>query len=178
MLFFRQFTDHNLGTKVSITRQMTPFLFIYFLGSNCLYYSFLYLKIVKIRFWCCPPFGPFWSVKYLNSGQKLPIRITRHAFLESWHPEVTYNPYYLLSPKWRQEKGISSWTTRSSIFEYVLSRFSSLMNIINFQIGTILCEKKRRCSQTFIKLWGKQLCRSLSFELCVRGLQLFWKEAY
>ena len=36
---------------------MTPF-FIYFLNSNCLRYSFLYL------------FGPFWFAKYLNFGSK------------------------------------------------------------------------------------------------------------
>ena len=27
-------------------------------------------------------FGSFWSVKYLNFGQKLPIRIAHHTFLE------------------------------------------------------------------------------------------------
>ena len=56
------------------------------------------------------PFGPFWSVKYLNFGQKLPIRITHYAFLESRRPEVTKNPYYVLSPEWSPKKGISSWT--------------------------------------------------------------------
>ena len=49
-------------------------------------------------------FGPFWSVKYLNFGQKLPIRTTHHTFLESRHPEVTKNQYYVLSPEWRQKK--------------------------------------------------------------------------
>ena len=31
-------------------------------------------------------FGPFWSVKYLNFGEKL-LRTARHTFLESRHPE-------------------------------------------------------------------------------------------
>ena len=31
-------------------RQMTPFFFMYFLSFNCLWYWFLYLKIVKIHF--------------------------------------------------------------------------------------------------------------------------------
>ena len=35
------------------------------------------------------PFGPFWSVKYLDFGKKLPIRITNHTFLERRYPEVT-----------------------------------------------------------------------------------------
>ena len=50
-----------------------------------------------------PPSGPFWSVKYLNFGQKLPIRTARHTSLESRHPEVTKNPY-VLSPEWNQKK--------------------------------------------------------------------------
>ena len=46
----------------------------------------------------------FWSVKYLNFGQQLPIWTPHHTFLESWHPEVTKNPYYILSPEGRQKK--------------------------------------------------------------------------
>ena len=57
---------------------------------------FLYLKIVKIHFNVVPPFGPFWSVKHLNFGQRLPIRTTYHTLLESRHPEVTKNPYKLM----------------------------------------------------------------------------------
>ena len=57
-------------------------------------------------------FGPFWSVKYLNFGKKLPIRTAHHTFLESKHPEVTKNPYYVLSPEGSQKKGISSWTNK------------------------------------------------------------------
>ena len=56
---------------------------------------------------CGSPFRPFWSVKYLNFGQKLPIQSTHHIFLESRHPEVTKNPYYVLSPEWSQKKDIS-----------------------------------------------------------------------
>ena len=55
-------------------------------------------------------FSSFWSVKHPNFGQKLPIRIAHHTFLESWHPEVTKNSYYVLSPKGEPKKGISSWT--------------------------------------------------------------------
>ena len=50
------------------------------------------------------PFGPFWSVKCLNFGQNLPNRTTCHAFLESRHPEVSKNPYYVFSREWSQEK--------------------------------------------------------------------------
>ena len=44
-------------------------------------------------FWC----GPFWFLKYLNFGQKLPIQTTHHTFLESRHPEVTKNPIQLIN---------------------------------------------------------------------------------
>ena len=40
----------------------------------------------------------FWSVKYVNFEQKLPIQTAHHIFLESRHPEVTKNPYSALSP--------------------------------------------------------------------------------
>ena len=49
-----------------------------------------------------PAFSPFWSVKYLNFGQKLPIATVHHTFLESTHPEVTKSPYYVLSPNGSQ----------------------------------------------------------------------------
>ena len=55
-------------------------------------------------FSCGPHFGPFWSVKYLNFGQKLPIRTTYHNFLESRHPKVTKILYYVLSPEGSQKK--------------------------------------------------------------------------
>ena len=58
----------------------------------------------KNLFSCGPPFDPFLSVKYLNFGKTLPIGTAHHTFLESRHPEVTKNPYYVLFPKGRQKK--------------------------------------------------------------------------
>ena len=55
-------------------------------------------------FCCGTPFYPFWSVKYLNFEQKLPIRTTHQTFLESRHLEATKNPYYVLSTEWSQNK--------------------------------------------------------------------------
>ena len=46
-----------------------------------------------------PPFGPLWSVKYLNFWEKLVIRSVHHTLLESSHPEVTKNPCYVSSPE-------------------------------------------------------------------------------
>ena len=31
---------------------------------------------------CGSPFGPFWSVKYINFGQRLLIRTAHHTFVE------------------------------------------------------------------------------------------------
>ena len=55
-------------------------------------------------FSCRPFFGPFWSVKYLDFGQKLPIRTAHYTFLESRQAEVTKNPYYVLSPEGSQKR--------------------------------------------------------------------------
>ena len=60
--------------------------------------------IIKIHIHVVPLFGPFWSVKYLTFGQKLPVRTTHHDFPESRHPEVTKNPHYFLSPEGSQKK--------------------------------------------------------------------------
>ena len=51
--------------------------------------------------------SPLWSIlawKIPQFGQKLPIRITHHTFLESGHPEVTKNAYYDLFPEGSQRK--------------------------------------------------------------------------
>ena len=61
------------------------------------------------------PFSPndLWSIlvcKIPHFGQKLPIRTAHQFFLESRHPEVIKNPYYVLSPKRSQKKGLSSLT--------------------------------------------------------------------
>ena len=59
-------------------------------------------------------------------GQKLPIRTTRHTFLESRQPEAPKKPHYILSSEWSQKRGISSWATKlhksRDIWEY-FSRF-------------------------------------------------------
>ena len=54
--------------------------------------------MVKIYFYL------FWSIKYLSFEQKIPIRTSHHAFLESRHPKVTKNPYYILYPKGSQKE--------------------------------------------------------------------------
>ena len=89
------------------TRQMTPFFIYVFLK---LYLAFIFIfQNGRNSFSCGHPFGLFWSVKYLNFGQKLPIRTTHHTFLESRHPEVTKNPYLWFVPRGEPKKGISSW---------------------------------------------------------------------
>ena len=93
------------------TRQVIPFFSSTF-SALTVCNTFLYLKIVKIHFHVVPPpFGPFWSVKYLNFGQKLPIRTSHHNFLESRHPEVTKNRNYVFSSEGNQKKvSARSWT--------------------------------------------------------------------
>ena len=77
--------------------------------------SFSYLKIVKIEFHVptpspthpLSPCGPFWSAKYPNFGQKLPILTGYHMFLEYRYPEDTKNPYYVLPFEVRRKKLLS-----------------------------------------------------------------------
>ena len=51
-------------------------------------------------------FGSFWSVKYLNFRQKLPIWTAHDILLKSRHPEVTKNSYYALSPDGSQKRSM------------------------------------------------------------------------
>ena len=82
------------------TRQMTPFFSSTFYA---LFVTFIFIfGNSQNSFTFGPPFGPFWSVKYFNFGQKSPIQSTHHTFLESRHPEVTKNPY-VLSSEWSQK---------------------------------------------------------------------------
>ena len=85
------------------TRQMTPYF-------NLLFPFYLFVTFIFVfensqnSFSCSSTFGPFWSVKYLNCGQKLPIRTFNHTFLESRQPEVFKNLYYVLPPEEIQKK--------------------------------------------------------------------------
>ena len=49
-------------------------------------------------------FGPFWSVKYLNFEQKLPVWTADHTFVESGHHEVIKNPCYFFVSRGERRK--------------------------------------------------------------------------
>ena len=85
------------------TRQVTHFFHLHFLLQLFVTFIFVF-ENSQNSFQCGPPFGSFWSVSYPNFWEKLPIRTTHHSFLESRHPEITKNPYYVLFPKWSQKK--------------------------------------------------------------------------
>ena len=70
---FQKIKDNNSGNME--TRQMAPSFHL--LSLLCLWHSFLFLKIVKIHFHVFSPFTQFWSVKHLDSRQKLLIQQCR-----------------------------------------------------------------------------------------------------
>ena len=77
------------------TTQMTHFFHLLFLLY--LFVKFISeFEILKIHFQIYY-FGPFWSVKYLNFLSKATDSDSSYTFLESRHPEVTKNLYYVLS---------------------------------------------------------------------------------
>ena len=84
------------------TRQMATF---FASTSPALFVTFIFVfENSQNSFLCDPLFGPFWSVKYINFGQQLPIQTAHHIFPESRHTEVTKNLYYVLSPVGSQRK--------------------------------------------------------------------------
>ena len=83
--------------RIMETGQITLFYFIYFLRSNCLYHSFLNLKILKIHFHVVA----LWIVLACKTPQfleKLPIQAAHHTFPERRHPEATKNLHYVFPP--------------------------------------------------------------------------------
>ena len=96
MHFLGQFKDHNSGRQHG-TRQMTTFFSSTF--SALFVISIFVFENSQNSFSCGTPFGPFWSVKFVNFVQKLPFRTAHHIFLGSGHAEVIKNPYYVLSPE-------------------------------------------------------------------------------
>ena len=109
--FFGQFKVHNSGRKKRKLYNWPHFLNLFF--PLWLFVTFIFVfENSQNSFSCGPPFGLFWSVKFLNLGQKIPIRTAHQTFLESKHHGVTKNPYYVLSPDDSQKKvwvhGVSS----------------------------------------------------------------------
>ena len=85
------------------TRQMTRFFPLLFPVE--LFATFIFVhENSQSSFSFGLPFDPFWHVKCLNFGQKLSIGSTPPFILECRYPEVTKNPYYVLSPKRNQKK--------------------------------------------------------------------------
>ena len=85
---------------------MTPFFYLLFQFQLFVTFVFIFENSQNsiVKFSCGPPLGLFCSVKYLNFEQKLLIRTAHQIFRETRHPEVTKNPYYVLSPKGSQKR--------------------------------------------------------------------------
>ena len=84
---------------------MTPFFPLFF--PLYLFVTFVFVfkySQSSCQISCGPTFGSFWFLKYLNFGQKVPIRIAHYTFLERRHPEVLKNLHYVLFPDERQKK--------------------------------------------------------------------------
>ena len=85
------------------TWQMTPSTFSALTVCNIYFYIWIHFHLNSKFIFMWSPYGLFWSVKYLNFGQKLPIWTAHHAFLESRYPKATKNPYYVSSLKGSQK---------------------------------------------------------------------------
>ena len=112
MHLFRQFKDHNSGSKHENLTNDPIFLSAFFDLTVCNFFS--EFESTQNSFSCGPPFGSSWSVKYLNFWPRATDSdSSSHFFLETRHPEVTKNLYYVLSTQRSQIPiflGSSSWT--------------------------------------------------------------------
>ena len=102
------------------------------------------------------PFGIFWSVKYLNFEQKLPIRIAQHIFLGSRQPEVTITVNNAFCPPRVAKKGISLWTNTSvqmclyPLFQNQSSHF--LLSSLFWKLSQLLCQDQQNSQQIYCQL--------------------------
>ena len=71
---------------------------------SALFVTFIFVfKNIPNFFLRGPPFGPFWSIKYLNFGKKLPIQ-TPIILFKKVDTDVTKSPCYVLISKENQKK--------------------------------------------------------------------------
>ena len=115
------------------TRQMTPFFYLLFLLWLFVIFIFIF-ENGQNSFSYGTPFGLFWSVKYFNFEQKLPIRTAHHIFLESRQPEVT-KIHIMFCPRRGAKKGISLWTNTSvqrCLYPLFQNQFPPLSAILSF----------------------------------------------
>ena len=88
------------------TKKMTSFFSSAF---STLFEAFIFVfQNSRNSFACGLPFGPFWSVKYLNLGQKLPIRTAHHIFLVVYTLRLL--KIYIFVPRGGAKRGIGSLT--------------------------------------------------------------------
>ena len=93
MHFSRQIKDQNSGRKLK--NQTNDLIFSSTFSTLFVIFIFVF-ENNQNSFSCCPPFDPFWFVKFRNSQQKLPIWTIHHTFIESKHREVAKTPCYVL----------------------------------------------------------------------------------
>ena len=137
MHFYGQFKDHSSGRNHE--NQTNDLIF------SSTFYSLTVCNnhFCENSFSCGPPFGSFWSVKYLNFGQELLIGTVHHIFQESRHPESTEDQCYVLSPEGSQKKASAHGVSLKNSIQYqgilsqiCLSRVSTTS--ANLQWNTVL----------------------------------------
>ena len=98
--------------------------------------------------------------------QKLPFRITHHTFLESRHPEVTKNPYYVFSPKWSQKRGSAHGLLLERTW-FILILFTG-----NWRFPTLCCNKNGMTNgeEETRSLWQLS-CLCSELRICLRQNQ-------
>ena len=104
--------------------------------------------------------SPYWSILVCKIPQfwaRLPIQTMHHTFLESRHPEVTINPYYVLSREWSQKKvsahglkviGVSDVLTWVACYYYCYCYYWSTDNLEKKVECLLLRQKWKNVSNT------------------------------
>ena len=91
------------------------------------------------------PLCPFWPVKNPSFGKKLPLQTTHHTFLESRHPEVIKNSYYVLSPMFCPSGKVQYLTLDlpKSFFLWIIRKTTTMNESLNIKLQANLGPNKK-----------------------------------
>ena len=137
------------------TRQMTS-ISIYFLSPNSLWYSFLYLKIVKIHFHEVPPLAHSGCAKYLNLGDKnCEIRIFPRSIQETYTSRKLKNQVLLfLSSREPNLSDLSVYTVWAKIWLRMYETFDLSLMLFSFISRTMVDTKRDNFTSTVNSVFG------------------------
>ena len=146
------------------TRQITPFFHLLFELWLFVIFIFVFEKCQNSFSWPSPPFGPFWSVKYLNFGsESYEISILSRSIQETYTLRKVKNQVLLFQSTW--EPNLSDLMVYNKAFKELMFNVCSrdafkIIKSSNLLRLIILCWMKLELG---LSLWSGVFFREYFF---------------